>query len=1295
MSQHGEGSNPPPPVETSNTLQQAFQALATGQAAPDVQIFAAHEVTHLRNKLTASQNAYTEMQGFYNDSMKTITALENRLKQSCGHSCSSSLQRLHDQDLMHLDFAEETTMKIGSRPARPVATPKQKGLELLPNTKSMKSYARNLLQKLARLRTRLVKVAEVKNNNNLAATKKYYQYRLVLADNAEIKIFKENRKALDVKVASATMDILAKDLDEQITAIKDQLSNVGPQLRTELNTALEHAIASPDLSEEEKDSLREKWASNIKYNLEWLENELTKFKQSPASKNKLPRLQKRNSTSQRQQNKGEIERKGQKRQKEARQSAQRSQETRTEVLPTTEEKSGWEQQKQKQKQKVFINITTQQNISIPLRKNWSGIAHQAKEIIGNSDSFNNNNNSLNNIIDVVQSVIINDPNYFNKVVASKSNFKQAVKQNKLVQNINVKVALEVVRRLDDYVKIFDHVLTNSTELVRELDGLMSYDFILASFDVSNIYNTIGQEEYLRRIEVLAKDYGWWTDKNEPYWRSTMVLIEFVFYTSYVAQLEDTVIPSMHAKNIYYYRYLDDILFFTSSFNTPILNDLAKFQMEKRMSHFCGLLTQFSDNSITFEQTRTAHNSGQYVEYLDLKIEIASNIGQYFYKIRDDSVRPREFLSADNENEIEAILSDRKGHSLHEFIDEDEPLRPIINFDLPVETLNAITPKLSDGQVKNIFCRSFRDTCLKIFPKWDKNTISIADSSNEKKISLYILTFGMRLPNIAQIAMFTELVHKKFPEGLQGKEHIRVKKAILPKDGTIFNFILRPPNDESEVVESPLLVIPESESISYSSMGVDATEVKLELVEKLLKEASIEEFNLSFPSEQSPDVFPLKYQEKPSGERKPLIKLTLSESALSREKNLPAPIRLKQSRISNPNDREAVKLKSLIDQAVIKGLIVYADYDFLPYPISIPKPNTEFFNLFLGFLAKPAMDINKEIMDPILWHTKNIISAENHKFNGHLKSFITEGRVAIERKGLKTKRLKDFAKYMVTSNQDAPIKIDIGDSHVVCFDVSSCCRENIKYFKRLGNILNHPDAPGVIMKYLLNLDISDFDPQEIPATKMKSDIMRDQLPTPIRFIINYISPWCEGKEVSKNFLIHLSKIHQPDVSHNETGNIPIFNIPETISQKITLPQPEENLPLRGEAPVVLTSGTSEIFKTPEPVIDGSETSKHPESNEPICEVVNTPPKEITSKLPDSSKPINKVSSAILLSRAQREERLRKKAVKLDRRRSQRIYGHESMERLIGEEIIHCSLEDEGVTSSWLDTDEEWQKNISIL
>jgi len=56
----------------------------------------------------------------------------------------------------------------------------------------------------------------------------------------------------------------------------------------------------------------------------------------------------------------------------------------------------------------------------------------------------------------------------------------------------------------------------------------------------------------------------------------------------------------------------------------------------------------------------------------------------------------------NEDDIEAILSDYEGHSLHEFIDGNGPLRPIIDFDLPIETLNAITPKVMRKEPMYLF-----------------------------------------------------------------------------------------------------------------------------------------------------------------------------------------------------------------------------------------------------------------------------------------------------------------------------------------------------------------------------------------------------------------------------------------------------------------------------------------------------------------------------------------------------------------------------------------------------------------
>ncbi|CAJ0645994.1 4492_t:CDS:2 [Entrophospora sp. SA101] len=124
---------------------------------------------------------------------------------------------------------------------------------------------------------------------------------------------------------------------------------------------------------------------------------------------------------------------------------------------------------------------------------------------------------------------------------------------------------------------------------------------------------------------------------------------------------------------------------------------------------------------------------------------AESVKEYNYKIRDDSVRPREFLGTDNEDGIESILEDRNGHSLHEYIDGDDPL-----------------------------------FCVEIYPDWDINTLTIASSSDSKKISLHISTFGLRLKNISKVAKFTELVQKKLPIGLQNKniiDNIANKKSF--------------------------------------------------------------------------------------------------------------------------------------------------------------------------------------------------------------------------------------------------------------------------------------------------------------------------------------------------------------------------------------------------------------------------------------------------------------------------------------------------------------------------------------
>ncbi|RIA98845.1 hypothetical protein C1645_812335 [Glomus cerebriforme] len=340
-----------------------------------------------------------------------------------------------------------------------------------------------------------------------------------------------------------------------------------------------------------------------------------------------------------------------------------------------------------------------------------------------------------------------------------------------------------------------------------------------------------------------------------------------------------------------------------------------------------------------------------------------------------------------------------------------------------------------------------------------------------------------------------------------KEHIHVKKAVHPKNGTIFNFIFRSPNDESKVINSPLLAILKAEMGRCPSINNITTDVEFKLaiwVQKAFK------------------------------------KLTISETALDQEQKLSSSVKLKDLEnglhfdmtpkldlakfgiIIIKHGGKSVKLKSLISQAVTKG-----------------------------FLAKP-IDNAIQARKLIIMNEIGSSSEEWHKFNGHLKSLIMEGKVAIECKDLKTIRINDYAGYMVTSNQDALLKIDIENSCIIYYDILVCCKE-----------------------------------KNIPSPNTSKDKKRYKKSDLIQELFNYVT---------------------------------------------------------AKAPVISTSGISKTSKTPELVIDSSDTSKHSESIEPICKVINTPPKE-TSVKHNLSKP-NEVSSAILLSRDQCKNHLRKRAVKLE-------------------------------------------------
>ncbi len=160
-----------------------------------------------------------------------------------------------------------------------------------------------------------------------------------------------------------------------------------------------------------------------------------------------------------------------------------------------------------------------------------------------------------------------------------------------------------------------------------------------------------------------------------------------------------------------------------------------------------------------------------------------------------------------------------------------------------------------------------------------------------------------------------------------EEYVYIKKAICPKDGFIFDFMICPLNDESEIIDNnPLLAVSEMKSVKYTNISNETTIAEFELVKILLQEASIKGYSLSYPSENFSDKFSLSHispshcpicdrehdsdntyiirnkksysffcyrtnNNREPDSRKPLKKLTISETALDRERKLPTSVKL--------------------------------------------------------------------------------------------------------------------------------------------------------------------------------------------------------------------------------------------------------------------------------------------------------------------------------------------------------------------------------------------------------------------
>lgn len=139
-----------------------------------------------------------------------------------------------------------------------------------------------------------------------------------------------------------------------------------------------------------------------------------------------------------------------------------------------------------------------------------------------------------------------------------------------------------------------------------------------------------------------------------------------------------------------------------------------------------------------------------------------------------------------------------------------------------------------------------------------------------------------------------------------------------------------------------------------------------------------------------------------------------------------------------------------------------------------------------------------------------------KSSDQFKSMITQKCFNLEQKGLEHIKMNDYNNYIILTNNEIPVNIDISDRRFFVSNVSNKKVGDYNYFDNLQETFDNCEAVKHFYHYLLNHDISKFRTQrDIPVTQNKIDIKYETLKSPVKFMVAMAANKVEYGIDSKN------------------------------------------------------------------------------------------------------------------------------------------------------------------------------------
>jgi hypothetical protein len=134
----------------------------------------------------------------------------------------------------------------------------------------------------------------------------------------------------------------------------------------------------------------------------------------------------------------------------------------------------------------------------------------------------------------------------------------------------------------------------------------------------------------------------------------------------------------------------------------------------------------------------------------------------------------------------------------------------------------------------------------------------------------------------------------------------------------------------------------------------------------------------------------------------------------------------------------------------------------------------------------AGKFNAHLQGALLVHANEAIWGGNKADAGALKALITDRTISMEGKGRDRTEIRNFARLIVSSNEQWAVHVDVDDRRFLVADVSDAHQRDHAYFKAIHDEL---EAGGLsaLMHDLMHENLTGFHPRNKPQTQYGADL----------------------------------------------------------------------------------------------------------------------------------------------------------------------------------------------------------------